>query len=88
MIDFTVYKRVLVPYRRYRVTCRIISSGHYKLECLLLESKVLEVPCNPILSFLGLLRFDKHDFSLQEEYEFDSPKTELVWKAIGQHYEY
>lgn len=78
----SIFSRVLVPYSRYRVTSTVASSGTIKIERRLVEHKTLEVPCNPILSFFGLLKFDKGDFRPQEETEFDSPQTEELWKAI------
>lgn len=78
----SIFSRVLVPSEKYRITSTVVSPGHIKLERRLVEYTTLEVPCNPILSFFGLLRFDKGDFSPRKETTFDSPETEALWKAV------
>ena len=48
------------------------------------ESYTEEVPVNPILNFLGLLRFDKNYEKLKGTHrvEFDSPEAEVCYNRI------
>jgi hypothetical protein len=62
-VDYNIFKRCLVPettvqktliiYVSKGQTVRIDESTSYKV-------KTVKVPCNPILSFFGLLRFSRH----------------------------
>lgn len=64
---FGIFKRVIVPYDV--ITYKSIDGPKIGVESQW-ESYFKIVPCNPLLSFLGLLRFDKN----QKEFE---PKKEI-----------
>jgi len=74
-----IYRRVRVPHRKHYV----YSSGNNAISEFC-DSITLEIPCNPLLNFLGLLHFDKNKnaFNPVDEWEFDSEKSEMIWKKI------
>jgi hypothetical protein len=74
------YRSVLVLHRKHYV----YSSGNNAISEFC-DSYILEIHCNPLLSFLGLLRFDKNKnaFKPVDEWEFDSDKSKMIWNIFN-----
>ena len=81
MGGYSALNRVVVPRYKETVTMTVDESRN----SITLESSIEfgeeEVPCNPILNFFGLLRFDKNraKFNPTTEWEFSSEEAKRLW---------